>query len=554
MSLTARIAQHVTGLTEFRAWIAAVALGTVLFLESLRLFVGYLVFVVDQSQRFWLGATVLFVFLLPLLAIGLVRLRGSGTAIRDAAGLLVLARLIAQFWEQPVARVVLGAAGVVAWSWFIIGVIASRRFAAAAGFILGLVLDLAIRMALTGNDLPWSPGVGAHLTLVILSLLTIALILTLPLPARPAEQRLPSALVFGGIGPVLALYILVTGNPGFAQVKTDLDLPFAGFILLIGFVLGLAIGIVRTIALTATGGSAMIAMRFVIFDLLIGGVALWMLWGEGDLRILGLLFAVATSVELMLFSLISPGRDGRDSVRNSALAVTLGLLLLMAILFPYYSATGSGLMLALAWVLLGAAAILNVLQTSALNDWRRWNTGDLVRPAAAALLLLFLAVGWQLVRGASEHDTEVLRGDLTVMAYNIQSGFSRDNVWDLEAIAKVIEGEDPDIVLLQEVSRGWLVTGSNDQLIWLADRLEMDVVWGPASTDDLWGNAILTRGTVNSDFLIRYDSTQNLRRSAVGALIEYELGLFTSVATHLDNPSTAGREREGQLDQLLGVW
>jgi endonuclease/exonuclease/phosphatase family metal-dependent hydrolase len=62
----------------------------------------------------------------------------------------------------------------------------------------------------------------------------------------------------------------------------------------------------------------------------------------------------------------------------------------------------------------------------------------------------------------------------------------------MEEIALVIEGNNPDIVALQEVSRGWVVSGRVDMLAWLSWRLNMPYVFGPTA-DQFWGNAILSR-------------------------------------------------------------
>jgi endonuclease/exonuclease/phosphatase family metal-dependent hydrolase len=118
-----------------------------------------------------------------------------------------------------------------------------------------------------------------------------------------------------------------------------------------------------------------------------------------------------------------------------------------------------------------------------------------------------------------------------VMTWNIQSGFSIDNYWDLERQARVIKGQEPDVVILQEVSRGWLVTSYADELLWLSRRLDMPYVWGPASDDDLWGNAILSRAPLSDVSVLKYRSTENLKRSAVRAKLATDAGEVWIVAT-----------------------
>jgi endonuclease/exonuclease/phosphatase family metal-dependent hydrolase len=137
------------------------------------------------------------------------------------------------------------------------------------------------------------------------------------------------------------------------------------------------------------------------------------------------------------------------------------------------------------------------------------------------------------------------------MTFNIQSGFGADDAWDLERTARAIEAQKPDIVMLQEVSRGWPITSNVDQATWLSNRLEMPVYFGSSSVDGLWGNAILTRAPVSSISVRRFDSTENLQRSVVMVRVDTASGPIDVFATHLDDPSDAVEVRADQTDQLV---
>ena len=69
--------------------------------------------------------------------------------------------------------------------------------------------------------------------------------------------------------------------------------------------------------------------------------------------------------------------------------------------------------------------------------------------------------------------------DVTVMSFNIHYGADSDNVFDIERTAAVIEDSGAEIIGLQEVDNRW---GSRSDFIneaeWLADRLDMHVVYG----------------------------------------------------------------------------
>lgn len=67
---------------------------------------------------------------------------------------------------------------------------------------------------------------------------------------------------------------------------------------------------------------------------------------------------------------------------------------------------------------------------------------------------------------------------MRVMTYNVKAGMYHPQ--GLEAVARVIEAQEPDIVALQEVDVGLPRTGGVDQAAWLAERLGLQVRFGAA--------------------------------------------------------------------------
>jgi hypothetical protein len=175
------------------------ALATTLMLQSIRVFVSYLVFGVDQSQRDALAIIAVIVFASIALGGPLARRFGPRAAIATSVGLLVVARLVLQFWEQPEARLILGAIGVIAWGWLLIALVAVDRRALALGLPLGLALDLAIRIAFRTVDLPWMPGITAHAITALLALGLLAATYGL------ARRRDLTASAAGTVMPLLAI-------------------------------------------------------------------------------------------------------------------------------------------------------------------------------------------------------------------------------------------------------------------------------------------------------------------------------------------------------------
>ena len=79
---------------------------------------------------------------------------------------------------------------------------------------------------------------------------------------------------------------------------------------------------------------------------------------------------------------------------------------------------------------------------------------------------------------------------MKLVSYNIQYGFGSDGRYDLERIARIVDGAD--VVGLQEVERFWKRSGLDDQPAILAELLpRYHQVYGPPST---WMQARSRRG------------------------------------------------------------
>ncbi|KAB1912574.1 endonuclease/exonuclease/phosphatase family protein [Micromonospora sp. AMSO31t] len=127
-----------------------------------------------------------------------------------------------------------------------------------------------------------------------------------------------------------------------------------------------------------------------------------------------------------------------------------------------------------------------------------------------------------------------------VVAYNIRMGFGLDGRLDLDALTRAVEGSRPDVVLLSEVDRGWLLNGGHDTLALLAGRLRMPYVFAPAA-DPVWGDAVLSR------FPVRAGRTRPLAAhgaptgaQALGVTLDLGGRELAVVATHLQPPPGEG--------------
>ncbi|HYI16288.1 MAG TPA: endonuclease/exonuclease/phosphatase family protein [Thermomicrobiales bacterium] len=540
--------------TGYAVMLAATA--TILMLEATRVFVAYLVFVVDQSRRLELGTIALGVFLVIGLGGLLRRATGWRLALGVSAVVLVAARLVMQFWQSPEARVVLGALVIIGWGWLLTLMFQSLRDPAALGLLLGLALDVGIRIWFETIDLPWMPNGQAHATTVVLAaILGFALIMVISLDPPPVGNA--PALSLMALGPGLVVFHLMAGNLGLAQTMLDTDFPPAAAILATGTILGLLISWLAVAPPSVDGTrnwfrSLRVEGPVAILVLAtIGLISLWVSWQLPGISAVALLFGVAGNYVLLALALLG-SEPGRWRVRGGVTPwLTTGLLLQAVLLFAYYTFTGPPALIVVAWVLLLAGAFANGSRATVNPAWQPPSLRVWVTIAAVFLVLVstLQALTW-----SKPKEISPLPGVLRVMTYNIQAGFSRENIFDLEQTAQTIELNKPDIVILQEISRGWLVLTGIDEVMWLSQRLDMPFYFGAASDDGLWGNAILTRAPVSDEEVRKFTSSENFKRSAIGVAVETEAGPLWTFATHLDNPDGASEVRLEQVEQLLAFW
>ena len=110
------------------------------------------------------------------------------------------------------------------------------------------------------------------------------------------------------------------------------------------------------------------------------------------------------------------------------------------------------------------------------------------------------------------------------------------------------------MVALQEVSRGYLTTGSLDMLTWLARRLGMAYVWGPTA-DAQWGNALLSLYPIlEAATRPLPPDTLLLRRGYLRAEIDLGSETLTVIATHLHHRGDGSDIRQAQTAVLLDEW
>jgi endonuclease/exonuclease/phosphatase family metal-dependent hydrolase len=143
---------------------------------------------------------------------------------------------------------------------------------------------------------------------------------------------------------------------------------------------------------------------------------------------------------------------------------------------------------------------------------------------------------------------------LRVVTYNVHGAVDGDGRLDPEGIARAVEAQRADVVLLQEVGRGSLPSGTTDVGVWLSRRLGMHLIWGPAG-DSQFGNAILTSRRVRSSGTDRLPGGDWSRiRGYVWARLDVAGSTVDVWSTHLEDAADQGRARRTEISALLKAW
>ncbi len=532
------------------AWWVLAGLSVVVTSESIRVSFPLLYDVREDAGAglaiVWALATFV---LLPASTPALRRVAGPDLALKLSAALLAAARLALQL-ADPIP-LWLAAAAVAAGMIVLVQVLhVSRARAEGAGAALavavGLAVDAAIRGAYETWDPLWQPGIApTTLAAVLAGALVAAAWISGARPDRTdREPRRPWSLML--VGPFLLLETLFLQNAAFVGSEYGYSIPAAVLTVMAGnaVAVAIAVALVRHPARAASlQFRAVVALAFVA---LLAATAVTGVRGLVPLAHVGV-------VILLIWAIDRPvAEDDPASSWRTAGAVASGMALFVGGAFAYQIDIDVPLPVpratfpVVAAIALASAAIARPDRPACPAPRRLW-----LLPAG-----LLLAVGLAFVlRGTGATPRPTTPADpLTVMTWNIHTAVNADGNVDLTTIADEIERRGPDVVLLQEVGRGWPIAGQVDQAEWLARRLEMDMTWASAA-DDQFGNAILTRLPVLDVAILRLPFGEGPQyRSAVRVLVDTGAG-WTSwlVDAHLQNGDEAST-RQDQIVALLDAW
>ncbi|WP_433652389.1 endonuclease/exonuclease/phosphatase family protein [Micromonospora zamorensis] len=527
------------------------ALGVILLIDVLRVWLPGIITIFGQAASTpaeLMGAFALGWFVLALGAPAVVRRVGARPVTVVAAVLLAVARLALTATPGGRTQLWLATAGLLAGLVWLVGVAADTD-RPVPGLALGFAVNAALHAVLDTVDLVWR---GDWLAWLLSSVAVVLFVLG----TAQRGTRADGVTGTGGVrawllaGPTLLLAAMVALSPALA--RTGMSYLVAGDGVARSPLFGLApvpVAVAGFLCTALTRPPRGWSRAYGPVALLAGAVLFAL--DRGDLLLPAILLAaVGLGACLALTDDASgPDSDASDTANASdassdraarrGYAVAAGMLVFALGAVGYYSAYDLGYPnAAVPVVVAGLVAVVAFAARPVVH--RLPGPFPPLRAAAAVTALALLApVLADDIPVASNRDGPPER--LTVVAYNIRMGFGLDGRFDLPGLAEVVDRQRPDVVLLSEVDRAWLLNGGHDTLDLLAGRLGMPYVFGPAA-DPVWGDAVLSRWPMRDP--------RSLPLPAVGAptgaqalavTLDLGDGVRTAVvSTHLQPPPGRG--------------
>lgn len=474
------------------------------FLEVLRIWLPSVLFVAGDAggtSAVWMAAFgLLCLGLAPALASLPIRIRPV-LLWRLGAGALLLGRGSLVLQPGGPGRLVASSLAVVGATIAIVALAAGVRAdrTVRVGLFAGVVGSTCLHVGTRTRGLVWpeTPATTAA-SIVVLVLLVLAVVRTDRELAPDAAASAPApsgggaAWPWFALTPMLVLVGVISGVPGRMAVATGTETGWS------------APQIAATIAGAHLGAliAASVAPRIgparagLLAAAAIAGGTAAALDAAGWSGVLGQVVLVLGIGLLFGSDLGTTVRAASD--RHRGIAAGGAVLAFGAITSVYYVAydvampfdnrvlllaTGAlGAGLALATSLSGRAATVR-----AALDLRRF----------AQRLVIATAIVGLVSFGARPPDVPLARATepdvLRVATYNVQFGFDLDGRFAAREQARLLRELAPDVVLLNEVDRGWLTTGGHDALEIIAAELGLPHRMFAPAADEVWGNALLSR-------------------------------------------------------------
>jgi endonuclease/exonuclease/phosphatase family metal-dependent hydrolase len=530
-----------------------VPLGVVVLVDVLRVWLPSIITVFGQAASTpaeLLGAFALMWFLLAFLAPVLARLVGAARLGVVAAIVLAGCRLTLVATSGQAQLYVAGAGLLAGLCWL---VTLAMRGAAPRPVAYGLALAAVEHAAVGTFDLTWrGPAAAVLIGLIVAGFVALVF---MGEPTRGGGSWFTA-------GPVLFLALQVALSP--ALVSTGVSYvagPGDGVAVSSGPLAAAAEVVVVTAAVLAFGylvghpPAARWARLLCAIGLVAGAAAFGLAPGWTYVVVVPVTAAALGGCAGL--ALAGAGHRATGEPMRPGFAAAAGMLVFAILSFAYYAAYDLGY--PNGWVpalvaLIVAGVALRRTAGDVADDLSVTAAGRLRWAVPAAVLALAAAGVWW---NPPEPAGPPAGGgnELRLVAYNIRMGFALNGRFSIDDLARVIRAERPDVVLLSEVDRGWLLNGGHDDVRLLARELGMAYGFAPAA-DAVWGDAILTNLPVVQWRAKRMKSYGAPTGGQVmGAVLRHGSGTVAVVSTHLQPPPDGGpveqaREVAGFADGL----
>jgi endonuclease/exonuclease/phosphatase family metal-dependent hydrolase len=540
---------------------AAVAAGTVLLLDTIRVWLPSVIFVYGRAgdtPATEMGAFALVPFALAFGGVVAVRFLPSAPLAAVAATSLAAARLALQLTAGGDPQLWLSTVGATAGLIWLVavagGALAGRT--AAAGLVAGLAADALLHTLLRSTGLAWRGGLGAWVALLAIT----AVVLAGAWRSAPAGAARGTGRAWFAVGPLLVLHALLGGVVSHLHTVTSWPETAAAGVVAAAHGLAAACGL-WVVAHGRARSAARVGALLVLAGL---GAMLTVPSGPGAAGSLASALAAVGHVMLPVGAAVAVaalvGTPRRAAPIRPAFGCAAGLLAFLALAFGYYAAydlllpfdnrlllwAAAGMLTAVAALAPDAASPEGRVERTAVpaGVTRRTVAQLAVLPIAAALL----AAGVVAFGRAPATATTGAGLPVRVATYNIQMGFDVHGRHDLDGLVRALADERPALVGLQEVSRGWLINAATDALPRLAEELGMSYAFTPAA-DAVWGNALLSRHPLRIvEEVVLPRGEAPMPRSAQAAIVDLGAGVELGVVnTHLSHRTEEAGLRAQQI-------
>ena len=438
----------------------------------------------------------------------------------------------------------------------------------ATGLLLGIGADTAIKGVFATLDLSWQPGVLAHVIVVFLvgcHLLLLRSVTREESSEAASSTGFSTAAPLVAVGPILFLEFLLFQNIGQQTALINWDQPLVFLWVVMANAVGMAVAL-GVMSRPGFGGR--------LSSLALGGLFVLLVTGERSgvpAAMIALYGQVVLSMSVGMIGIAlgagpnSEGMAHRQGIGDITGACGLGMLLFLVLNFVYYVnyefdiPGGSAIIAPVAVIILlltvPGAMLMSSRYRARVHTLRPGLVQDWV-PVVLSVLLLVLPLAYLAAWDEPQPESASEGFPIRVMSYNLHQGFDVDGYLAIEELADAIEDQAPDIIALQEVSRGWVIDGSFDMLVWLSRRLDMPYVWGPTA-DSVWGSAILSRYPILDarNEPMPNNSQLQLKRGLIVSRIDIgDDEPLTVIATHLHHLPEEGHLRDPQVRAVLKAW